>query len=222
MMTPHSQQDEMHRRFSLVDRYNQLSGRSSHRGGRDLAEENPRWESDIQFNKSVSLLERILSEAPSNKKYALIPWKVFDKMDHKAYASKAMIELHRENGYNIVPAARHKKANLVSDRVYAQLDNHANLDKRNHQDETLHDQAIIIGENIIMERDLEEHNRYVGFIEEQNNRQYKEIGPNGTKNNPRVNDRYMKMQYFKTDDEMSYDDPNEYLYDRSQLNQFGY
>jgi len=222
MTYPHSSIDPMQHRFSLVDRYKELQGRNSHRGDRATAEESPDWESDIKFNMSTSTLDRILAEAPANKKYALIPWKIYDKMDRKSYCSKAMIELHRENGYTIVPASRHRKANLVSDRVYRQLDSHSNLNRKSDEDEMLHDQAIIIDENILMERDMEDHMHYRAMLNESNQAMYRDIGPNGKRNQQRINDRYMKMKYLKEDEDGEFDDPNTYLYSRANQGSLGY
>ncbi len=220
MMYPHTSVDESKSRFSLVDRYKELSGSNAHRGERLLSEENPYWESDIQLNMSTNLLDRILNEAPANKRYALIPWKIIDNMDHKAYSTKAMIALHRENGYRIVPAARHRKTNLVSDSVYNQLDNHAGLTKKEQSDEVLHDQAIIIGENIIMERDREDHERYNEMLAAENREQYEEIGPNGRKNQDKYNKRILGMKYLKEDGVNDGSDPSIYL--NNQINQLGY
>lgn len=220
-MYPHSQRDEMHDRFSLTKRYQELRGRNAHRLDNDF-EEAPKWESDHKLNMSTNELDRIFRERPANKRYALIPWKMVDRMDKKAYATKQMIELHRMHGYTIVPAARHRKANLVSDRVYRQLDSWSALDRHSEQEEVLHDQAIVIEENIVMERDLDEHNRYTEMLREENAQQYRDIGPNGRSNDPRINDRFMKMQYLKEDDAGMYTDPSTYLYDKSHAPAIAY
>lgn len=220
MMYPHTSVDESKTRFSLVDRYKELSGSNAHRGERLLSEENPYWESDIQLNNSTNLLDRILNEAPANKRYALIPWKIIDNMDKKAYCTKAMIALHRENGYRIVSASRHRKTNLVSDSVYNQLDSHAGLTKREQSDEVLHDQAIIIGENVIMERDREDHERYNEMLANENREQYAEIGPNGRKNNDKNNRRLLGMKYLKDEDVEDGVDPAVFI--NARVNQLGY
>lgn len=220
-MYPHSSRDEMQDRFSLVKRYKELNGRNAHRLDNDF-EESPQWESSFKMNMSTNELDRIFRERPANKRYALIPWKIIDKMDKKAYASKSMIELHRMHNWTIVPAARHRKANLVSDRVYRQLDNWSALDHQSNQEEILHDQAIVVEENIIMERDLDEHNRYNEMLQEENAAQYRDIGPNGKANDPRYNDRFMKMQYFKEDANGEYQDPQTYLHDKAQSRAVAY
>lgn len=220
MMYPHSSQDEMKSRFSLTQRYKELMGNNSHRGDRALSEENPYWESDIMLNKSTNVLDRILKEAPANKRYALIPWKMTDRMDRKARATKEMIALHREYGFKVVHAGRHRKANLVTDRVMHQLDNFSSLEKKDHTEEVLHDEAIIIGENILMERDMEEHIRYNEMLERENNEQYADIGPNGKRNNEQYNDRMLGMVYVKEDEKGHFKDPSMYM--NSRVNQLGY
>jgi hypothetical protein len=193
-MYPHSNSDSINSRFSISERYKELAGKNRHRTGQDT-EEAPEWESSFQMNMSNSTLDRILNEAPANKKYALIPWMVVDQYDRKAAPSKAMINLHRQNGYTIVPSARHRQSTLVSDRIYKQIDNYSFRDKKSSEEEILYDEAIIIGENIIMEHNKEEFNRYSNALSEESKSTYREIGPNGLANNPEVNPRLLGMTY---------------------------
>jgi hypothetical protein len=193
-MYPHANHDPINSRFSISQRFKEMAGKNPHRTGQD-AEQAPEWESSFQMNSSNSLLERVLNEAPANKKYALIPWRVVDQLDRKSHVSKAMINLHRQHGYNIVPAARHRHSTMVSDRVYRQLDNLTSMDKPSHEENVLEDEAIIIGENILMERNKEDYNRYSSMLSEESKQTYREIGPNGQANNPETNPRYLGMTY---------------------------
>ena len=195
-MYPHSNHESMNDRFSIAERYKELAGKHPHRTAQ-MAEDSSEWESSFQMNASNSVLDRILNDAPSNKKYALIPWRVVDPIDRKSHISKAMINLHRYNGYTIVPSSRHRQTTSVSDRVYRQIDNHMSFDKRSHDEEMLNDEAIIIGENILMERDKDEYNRYCSLLSEESKNTYNEIGPNGKANNPETNPRLLGMTYTK-------------------------
>lgn len=182
---PHSfsGNESVQKRFSLAKKFEE-SPNYTHRLDRSIDTSQLGWMSEIE-TQNTTIIEKIMAQKPHGKVYAWV--EAFKSYNGNVRLNRHMINMHRQYGYELVPATRHRPLFLMADNIYKSTDRTSiSYTERYESNHDLYDDFyehyIVEKNNILMERDEDVHLMYQEKICNVSKQIYDKFGPNGTAN----------------------------------------